>query len=284
MSCSTHLARRKSDDELSRHRGQGDAPGRPRMEAVILAGGLGTRLGSRLVDRPKPMVPVAGRPFLRILLDRLVDAGCDRIIVSVGYLRHVIIESFGNSYREIPLIYSIEEAPLGTGGALRLALTQVSGSDALVVNGDTYLHADFSVIMEAHRASGRPMTMAVTRVKDRSRYGGLIVENGHVTGFAEKSCADSGWINAGVYVLNSTFPWPQDLPVQFSFENDVLTPCLTLLRPAAFLCDGYFLDIGYPEDLERAQTELSARSIQFRNNHKSQRPQIRPPLSQENRA
>lgn len=277
MSRSTHFALKKSIG-LFRHRAPGAAEGRPTMEAVILAGGRGTRLGSLLTDRPKPMALVAGRPFLRILLDRLVEAGFDRIIVSVGHLRHVILESFGKSYRDIPLIYSIEEAPLGTGGALRRALAQVSGSSALVVNGDTYLHADFPVIMNAHRAGGRPMTMTVTRVENRSRYGGLIVENGHVTGFAEKRCSDQGWINAGVYVLNRIFPWPQDLPAQFSFESDVLTPCLALIRPTAFLFDGYFLDIGYPEDLNRAQTELSATSIQLRSNRISQPPQRGPDL------
>src|SRR6185437_16680686 len=96
------------------------------MEAVILAGGLGTRLNSRLTGLPKPMAPIAGRPFLEILLDALIGAGCSRIILSVGHLREVIINHFGESYRGVPVRYVVEETPLGTGGAIRRALRETS--------------------------------------------------------------------------------------------------------------------------------------------------------------
>jgi D-glycero-alpha-D-manno-heptose 1-phosphate guanylyltransferase len=226
------------------------------MEAVILAGGLGTRISSRLNDLPKSMAPIGGRPFLALLLDRLVAAGCARVLLSVGHLRGVILETFGDSYRGMPLKYVIEEQPLGTGGAIRLALAQTQEQATLVLNGDTYVDMDFAAIAALHHSAHRPMTMTVTHVRDTSRYGGVLIEGGLVTGFTEKGLQGPGWINAGVYVLNRDFPWPESLPVRFSFETDVLGPALNQILPTAFQANGYFLDIGVPEDLDRAQKEL----------------------------
>lgn len=230
------------------------------MEAIVLAGGLGTRLSSRLNGLPKSMAPIAGRPFLRILLDQLVKSGCGRIILSVGHLHHVIVDQFRESYRAIPLQYVVEETPLGTGGAIRFALQKAVEHSTLVLNGDTYLDADFSALLSLHAASGRPMTMAVTRVNDVARYGGVVIDRQQVVGFVEKGRTGSGWINAGVYVINHDFPWPEHLPSQFSFENDVLARGLSQIHPAAFLCEGQFLDIGTPEDFDRAQEQLSGKN------------------------
>ena len=228
------------------------------MEAIILAGGLGTRLSSRLSGIPKAMAPIAGRPFLHILLDRLVRGGCTRIILSVGYLRDVILEAFGESFRDVPLCYVVEEKPLGTGGAIRVALQHATESSVLVLNGDTFLDIDFAALLECHHQWRKPMTMAVTDVADTARYGGVLVEDDRVAGFVEKGRSGFGWINAGVYALDRDFPWAENLPGKFSFETDVLARSLNELRPAAFLCRGKFLDIGTPEDLDRAQTELAA--------------------------
>ncbi len=227
------------------------------MEAIILAGGLGTRLRSQLKQLPKSMAPVGGRPFLEILMDQLVAAGCKRAVLSVGYLRDIIIAAFSDNYRGIPLSYSMEDEPLGTGGAIRLALRQATEASVLVLNGDTYLNADYRAAFACHAAVGGVMTMAVTPVGDTARYGGVVVEGDRITGFVEKGRTGPGWINAGAYVLSKDFPWREGLPEQFSFENDIIVPQLSELRPAAFRCRGYFLDIGVPEDLERAQTELA---------------------------
>jgi D-glycero-alpha-D-manno-heptose 1-phosphate guanylyltransferase len=227
------------------------------MEAIVLAGGLGTRLRSKVPDLPKSMAQVAGRPFLEILLERLISQGCNRFILSVGYLRHKIIDAFGNNYKGIPLSYAIEESPLGTGGAIRLALEQVTEPSALVLNGDTYLEADFAAMLSLHVSAGRPMTMAVTQVGDVARYGGVTMNQGDVTGFIEKGQSKAGWINAGVYALERNFPWPEHLVAPFSFETDVLVPRVNQLQPVSFPCNGRFLDIGVPEDLDRAQVELS---------------------------
>jgi D-glycero-alpha-D-manno-heptose 1-phosphate guanylyltransferase len=229
------------------------------MEAVILAGGLGTRISSRLKDLPKSMAPIGGRPFLQLLLDQLVVAGCTRALLSVGHLRESILDVFGDNYNGMELAYIIEDRPLGTGGAIRLALSRAHEPATLVLNGDTYIDLNFSAISAFHDSARRPMTMAVTHVRDSSRYGGVIVEDGRVVGFTEKGSCGSGWINAGVYMLDQDFPWPMSLASRFSFETDVLSPALDQIRPAAFLSRGYFLDIGVPEDLDRAQKELGDR-------------------------
>jgi D-glycero-alpha-D-manno-heptose 1-phosphate guanylyltransferase len=233
------------------------------MEALILAGGLGTRLSSRLTGLPKSMAPVAGRRFLEIVLDKLIDEGCGRVILSVGYLRNIIIDAFRESYRGIPLEYVVEENPLGTGGAIRLALQRAEEPAVLVLNGDTYLDVELSTMLSHHRSAGRSMTMGVTRVEDMARYGGVVIDNQEISRFIEKGHRGPGWINAGTYVLCRNFPWPKGLPSRFSFEFDVLAPFLHLIRPAAFLCEGYFLDIGIPEDLDRAQIEFAGRIRQM---------------------
>lgn len=226
------------------------------MEAIILAGGLGTRLSSRLSDLPKAMAPIAGQPFLKILLEQLLAAGCGHVILSVGYRHQVILDRFRDSYRGMSLGYVIEEIPRGTGGAIRLALQHAKEPSVLVLNGDTFLELDFATMLSVHATSTRPITIAVTNVNQMARYGGVVVDQEHAIGFVEKGRTGAGWINAGVYAIDRDFPWPEDLPPRFSFEMDVLTKYLQQLHPTVFRCDGRFLDIGTPEDLDRAQTEL----------------------------
>ena len=227
------------------------------MEAIVLAGGLGTRLASRLEGIPKAMAPVAGRPFLEILLRQLERAGCTRVLLSVGHLRGVIQDHFGSAFQGLALEYVVEETPLGTGGAIRKALEQASERAVLVLNGDTFLDADYAAMFEFHQTEGSTLTIAVTRQADVARYGAVRVEGKRVVGFEEKGRSGPGWINAGAYVVERDLQWPQHLPEKFSFERDFLVPETARLAPAAFEVQGFFLDIGVPGDLERAQTELS---------------------------
>lgn len=226
------------------------------MEAIVLAGGLGTRLAGRLNGVPKPMAPVAGRPFLEILLHQLQRAGCGRVVLSVGHLHSVIQDHFGSAFGGMRLDYSIESAPLGTGGAIRRALQQVNEIAALVLNGDTFLDADYATMLRFHAAEAARMTMAVTHRDDLARYGGVLVTDGRISGFQEKGRSGPGWINAGAYAIDTEMSWPANLPEKFSFETDFLAPEVSQLAPAAYEVDGFFLDIGVPEDLDRAQTEL----------------------------
>ena len=226
------------------------------MEAVILAGGLGTRLSSRLTDLPKALAPVSGRPFLAILLDQLTEQQCRRVILSVGHLRQRIFEAIGEEYSGIPIQYAVEETPLGTGGAIRAALQLVKEENALILNGDTFLDADYNAMMSEHTSSGTELTIAVRYVENMDRYGGVIIEQTHATGFIEKGTSGPGWINAGAYAMKRNFIWPASLPPRFSFEAAFLEKHVAETKPKVFRCEGYFLDIGIPEDLDRAQIEL----------------------------
>jgi D-glycero-alpha-D-manno-heptose 1-phosphate guanylyltransferase len=227
------------------------------MEAIVLAGGLGTRLAARLEGVPKPMAPIAGRPFLEILLAQLQRAGATRVILSVGHLHHVIRDHFGASFHNVRIDYSIESAPLGTGGAIRKAVQQANEDAVLVLNGDTFLQADYAGMLRFHAAENAKATMAVVRHPDITRYGGVVIEQNHVVAYEEKGRAGAGWINAGSYVLAKDLDWQPGLGERFSIERDFFVPEVSRLHPSAYPVSGYFLDIGVPEDLDRAQTELA---------------------------
>jgi D-glycero-alpha-D-manno-heptose 1-phosphate guanylyltransferase len=231
------------------------------MEAIVLAGGLGTRLASRLQGLPKPMAPVAGRPFLEILLAQLRRCGCTRILLSVGHLHSVIQDHFGASFDGMTIDYAVESAPLGTGGAIRLALAQAKEDSVLVLNGDTFLDADYAAMMRSHAECGAAVTLAVVHCDNVSRYGGVAIDGQRVVGFEEKGHSGPGpkpgWISAGAYVLARNLAWPPALAEKFSIERDFFASQVARLRPAAFKVEGFFLDIGIPEDYDRAQTELA---------------------------
>jgi D-glycero-alpha-D-manno-heptose 1-phosphate guanylyltransferase len=226
------------------------------MEAIVLAGGLGTRLASRLHGLPKPMAPVAGRPFLEILLTQLRRSGCTRVLLSVGHKQTAIQDHFGAAFHGMALDYVIESVPLGTGGAIRLALAQAREESVLVLNGDTFLDADYTDLLRFHESEGATVTLAVVPRDDVSRYGSVTIEDGHIVGFQEKGSSGPGFISAGTYVLSRNLAWPSALAEKFSVERDFFVPEVARLRPAAYKVDGFFLDIGIPEDLDRAQTEL----------------------------
>ena len=227
------------------------------MEAIVLAGGLGTRLASVLHGLPKPMAPVAGRPFLEILFAQLRHSGCTRVLLSVGHQHTAIQNHFGASFHGMALDYIVERAPLGTGGAVRLALAEAREESVLVLNGDTFLDADYAAMLRFHAAEGAAATLAVVHCGDVSRYGSVTIEDQHIVGFEEKGSSGPGFISAGTYVLARNLVWPPGLAEKFSIEQDFFVPEVASLRPAAFKVDGFFLDIGIPEDLDRAQTELA---------------------------
>ena len=226
------------------------------MQAIILAGGLGTRLRTVVADLPKTMAPICGKPFLAHLLDRFVVAGFDSAILAVGYLSESIREHFGERYRSLPLTYSIEPEPLGTGGAIKKALDRVRVSDVFVVNGDTYVEVDYPAMLACHARAGSTLTLAAQQVSDASRYGALDIDSDRIRGFFEKGRGGPGVINAGVYVLRPELFDRYPLPHAFSFENDVMVPHVKEIAPLALPTRGMFIDIGVPEDYARAQTLL----------------------------
>ena len=220
------------------------------MEAIVLAGGLGTRLRSVVSDLPKCMAPVSGEPFLSYVLEWLGRYGVSRVILSVGYLKEAVMDWV--SAREYPfeVSFAVEEEPLGTGGAIRFALSKCRERKVIVVNGDTFFPVDLDAIPFDSR-----ITVALKPMKDFDRYGAVtITPNGTVAAFHEKEPVKEGLINGGVYALNGLDL--SSFPEKFSFEKDVLEPMSAKGKVGGWVSDRYFLDIGVPEDYARAQTEL----------------------------
>lgn len=232
------------------------------MEVIILAGGLGTRLRSEVKDVPKCMAPVAGKPFLWYLLTDLKKyKEVRRVILSVGYLREVIFEWIPTVKDEFPFEfdYAIEEEPLGTGGGIRLAMDMVTEEDAIILNGDTYFAVNLDELVAAHRAQkDSKLTIALKPMTDFDRYGTVTIDaKGRVLKFNEKQPRKEGVINGGVYVLSKNESFFEGQPKKFSFETAVMqekcgeTGCLFGL-----VQDGYFIDIGIPEDYKKANVDL----------------------------
>ena len=224
-------------------------------EAIILAGGFGRRLSKVVPDLPKPMAPVSGKPFLEIILHWLSVNGFSRVILSLGFMADKISGYFGSSFKGLELTYVVEDEPLGTGGAVRLAMTRCTQDHIFVLNGDTFLDFESSLIDSCWHARKNPIIVA-REVPDISRYGSLFIADGLVKGFNEKGASGSGLINAGCYVLNhkelDMFP----LGIPFSLEADFFTSMVKLIDVDVFITKGQFIDIGIPEDYRRAQTEL----------------------------
>ena len=231
------------------------------MKAVVLAGGLGTRLRERVSQLPKPMAPVAGRPFLAWVIDALIRDGFHEIVLSVGYRWEAIRDHFGATYRGASIGYAVEVEPLGTGGAVALAFAEagLAATDAaLVLNGDTYLNLDFAALRDWYFKSPASAAMVLRAVDDTARYGSVEFAGELVTGFAEKARSGPGLINAGVYILRADVFARFGLAGRFGLEADLLQRHCASLAPRAHVTSAYFIDIGVPQDYDRAQTELPA--------------------------
>lgn len=224
-------------------------------EAIILAGGFGTRLAHIVSDVPKPMAPVCGRPFLRFILDDLQKKGIERVVLAVGYKQDVIRSYFGTSYRGMEILYSAENEPLFTGGAIKQAMELCQEKWVLVVNGDTYFDVEVSALEQMAKAHPDAVVLAAKRMYDFDRYGTLRLEGDCVTEFCEKAPCRDGLINGGVYVLPAEVLNEIALK-KFSFETQVLEPLAQAGRVVAVESDGYFIDIGVPEDYAAAQETL----------------------------
>ena len=226
------------------------------MKAIILAGGFGTRLRSVVSDIPKPLAPIENRPFLVWLIDALAAQGVTEVTLSLHHQWEKIRDYFGANPASIPVDLVVEHEPLGTGGAMRYVLAQKPTKEpVLVLNGDSYVRADIKAFYAQHIALKAQLSMVLRAVPDSGRYGTVEVQNGIITTFGDGKTGVHGLINAGVYVITPEL-FAEKLPQAFSFERDFLPPRLSTIRPRAFMAEEYFIDIGIPEDYERAQSEL----------------------------
>jgi D-glycero-alpha-D-manno-heptose 1-phosphate guanylyltransferase len=223
-------------------------------EAIVLAGGLGTRLRSVVTDLPKPLAPVAGRPFLAHLLDQLAAGGLRRVILATGYMSEKIEQTIGKRWAGMDIVYSKESEPLGTGGAIHLAAMLLQGDGVHLANGDTFLRYDLRAIERTVQRGGATLGIALAKVEDVGRYGAVEVNNGRVTAFREKGGHGRGLINAGSYFLTATgIAGLPDEEGAYSFESRVLLPSAQSGQVAAFDDTSDFIDIGVPDDYARAQ-------------------------------
>ncbi len=228
------------------------------IPAIVLAGGLGTRIRTHAGGLPKSMISVGGRPFVEYVLDRLADANVPAIHLAVSYRSEVIQTHLGDSYGDIPLFYSVEDTPLGTGGAILKCFRDHRLPRALILNGDTLFHVDLDALVATHLNAASHVTLALRREADTSRYGAVTCDSSHrVIAFEEKRTGGPGLINGGIYVAERSGFDVTNVSSTFSFEHDFLEKNLDALRPLAVISDGYFIDIGIPEDLERARREIA---------------------------
>ena len=226
------------------------------MECIVLAGGLGTRLRGVVGDLPKCLAPVAGRPFLGWMLDNLELCGFDHIILSLGFGSDAVQAFLAQRTSRTGIECVVEREPLGTGGAIRLALTRAREESVFVINGDTWFDLSFREMLETHRESGATATLALKPMRDFDRYGTVSLgEDGRtVEAFHEKAPCAEGLINGGIYLLRRDAL--EALPEKFSMEREWLEPQVASGCLASYVSDGYFLDIGIPEDYQRAQADF----------------------------
>jgi len=221
-------------------------------QAIILAGGLGTRLQSVVSDVPKCMAPVDGIPFIHFIITWLKNEGISSFILALGYKSEIVIEYITKHFTDTPIEYVVEDHPLGTGGAIKLACGKAITEDVIIVNGDTLFNINIKNLVDFHQNSGADFTAALKEMHNFSRYGSVHVDDQHnITAFNEKQFCAKGLINGGVYVLKKTTLLKDFLPLEFSFEKDFLERSTGKKQLMGLPFDNYFIDIGIPEDYSR---------------------------------
>lgn len=230
------------------------AQGLASVTATILAGGFGTRLRPVMTDRPKVLAEIHGRPFLSYLLDQGVAAGVKSVVLCTGYLGEQVQAAFSHTYRGLRLLYSQESAPLGTAGALRLALPLLKSGLVLVMNGDSFCQVDLGAFWTWHREQGATATLLLTKVPDTTRYGQVQMEpDGRVQSFVEKGKASGpGWINAGIYLLRRELLHTIPAGRAVSIEKEMF-PAWVGQGLYGYRSEGRFIDIGTPESYALAE-------------------------------
>ena len=224
-------------------------------EAIILAGGRGTRLQAVVSDVPKPLAPIGGRPFLEYQLRFLVRQGFSHVVLSVGYKREHIVLRFGSHFDTLRITYCAEDEPLGTGGAIKASLNRCESDSVFVFNGDTFADVDCDAIAAIYRRTNKPVLVGAS-VPEGSRYGSLELRGDFVVGLKDDAVVGAAIINAGCYLLPRRLFDASSTISSFSFENDFLRTALPRRPFSLYQTYGIFIDIGVPQDYLRAQDIL----------------------------
>jgi NDP-sugar pyrophosphorylase family protein len=224
------------------------------IAAAILAGGLGSRLRPVVGDRPKVLAPVGGRPYLTYLLDRLADAGFQEVVLLTGFRAELVRDALGTCYAGMRLVYSREPHPLGTAGALRLALPYLAASTVLLLNGDSFCNADLCRFWRSHHRRRADLSLVVSRASDTARFGKVrLRQDGRVNGFAEKDASGGpGWINAGLYLLRRALIEEIQPGKAVSLECELFPNWVRSRRLYAYRTRAGCLDIGTPQSYAEA--------------------------------
>lgn len=230
-------------------------------DVIILAGGFGTRLQSVVADRPKCMAAIHGKPFLYYLCKYLEAYQPRKVIFSVGYLKEQVIDYITTTPWGFAYDFAEELEPLGTGGAVRYSLTKSDTDDFFVLNGDTFFDIDLNAMLAFQKSMMADATLALKPMHQADRYGLVEIQDDQsILSFKEKQIGSSGLINGGVYCVYrkgfDSIPFPE----KFSFEKDYLEPFINQRNFFGLVKDAYFIDIGIPEDYEKAQHDFASRT------------------------
>ncbi|MBI3136885.1 MAG: nucleotidyltransferase family protein [Bacteroidetes bacterium] len=229
----------------------------PIKQAIVLAGGLGTRLRSEIGEFPKVLAPVNGQPFLHYLLRYLKKNGIETVILSVGYKYELIVEAVGEEFEGMKLIYAIEKEPLGTGGAIKLALEKTKADILYVCNGDTFFDISLKELSDIHFEKKSNCTMALKKLHNVDRYGSVEMdETGKITAFHEKKFRAEAVINGGIYCINRSLLIHYPVNTPFSLETNYLENNPKAKKIYGHCFDAYFMDIGVPEDYRQFQKDV----------------------------
>lgn len=230
------------------------------MQAIILAGGFGTRLQTVVKEVPKPLAPINGKPFLYWLITYLKKNGVDSFIFSLGYLHQLVEVFLEKEFSDLKYQCIIEKEPLGTGGAIRLCLQHTTSTNVLIVNGDSFFNLNINAFFKNHTQSKSDCSIALKPMQNFDRYGSVIIDsNNSVTQFNEKKYCANGLINTGILIFNRDvfLDKTSDLPLNFSYEKHFLEPNMQSLKVSGYIAAEYFIDIGIPEDYYKADKELA---------------------------
>ncbi len=232
-------------------------------QAIVLAGGLGTRLRSEIGEFPKPLAPINNEPFLTYVFKYLQKNGINKVVLSVGYKWELIKERYGHQWNDIVIEYAVEDKRLGTGGAIKLAMNQIDEDDFYVLNGDTLFDVNLLTLEEFHFRKQAQCSLALKTMFEVDRYGCVDIKfedekhsEGKIIEFQEKQYRDKTIINGGIYCINKSILNEFPLSDIFSFESDYLE--INTVKKAIFgkLFNDYFIDIGIPEDYKAFEEKV----------------------------